>query len=109
VTDWRLYDTYYTERYMGTIHDNPEGYNKSAVFNYLTNLRNKKFFVMHGTRDDNVHAQQTMLLTEALEDKDILFRQHFYPDSDHSIIKYHKHLYHSLTDFFINDCFNFNQ
>ena len=46
-----------------------------------------------------------MLLTEALEDKDILFRQQFYPDQDHSIPKYHKHLYHSLTDFLINDCF----
>ena len=56
-------------------------------------------------RDDNVHVQQTMLLTEALEDKDILFRQQFYPDQDHSIPKYHKHLYHSLTDFLINDCF----
>ena len=74
VTDWRLYDTYYTERYMGTIHDNAGGYNKSAVFPYLDNLRNKKYFVMHGTRDDNVHPQQTMLLTSALEGKDILFR-----------------------------------
>jgi len=105
VTDWRLYDTYYTERYMGTIHDNAGGYNKSAVFPYLDNLRNKKYFVMHGTRDDNVHPQQTMLLTSALEGKDILFRQQFYPDQDHSINKYHKHLYHSLTDFFINGCF----
>jgi len=45
-----------------------------------------------------------MLLSAALEQKDILFRQHSYPDEDHSIGRYHTHLYHSLTDFFLNDC-----
>ena len=46
-----------------------------------------------------------MLLSAALEKEDILFRQQSYPDQDHSIGAYHKHLYHSLTDFFLNDCF----
>ena len=41
----------------------------------------------------------------ALEEADILFRQHAYPDEDHAIFSYHTHLYHSLTDFFLNDCF----
>ena len=41
----------------------------------------------------------------ALEEADILFRQHAYPDEDHGIFSYHTHLYHSLTDFFLNDCF----
>lgn len=60
---------------------------------------------MHGTMDDNVHFQQSMLLSAALEEKDILFRQHAYPDQDHSIPEYLQHLYHSLTDFLLNDCF----
>ena len=45
------------------------------------------------------------LLSAALEEKDILFRQHAYPDQDHGIGMYHQHLYHTLTDFFKNDCF----
>jgi hypothetical protein len=45
------------------------------------------------------------LLSAALEEKDILFRQHAYPDQDHGIGAYHQHLYHTLTDFFQNDCF----
>ena len=45
------------------------------------------------------------LLSAALEEKDILFRQHAYPDQDHGIGAYHQHLYHTLTDFFKNDCF----
>lgn len=107
VVDWQLYDTYYTERYMGlpTEEDNSVGYNRSSVFHYLDNLRNKKYFVMHGTHDDNVHYQQSMLLSAALEAKDILFRQQAYPDQDHSIHLYHLHLYHTLTDYFVNDCF----
>ena len=105
VTDWRMYDTYYTERYMGLLEENEAGYNRSSVFPYLDNLRGKKYFVLHGTRDDNVHVQQSMLLSAALERRDILFRQQVYPDQDHGIFKYHMHLYHSLTDFFTNTCF----
>jgi dipeptidyl-peptidase-4 len=107
VTDWTLYDTYYTERYMGLLDDNINGYNRARVFHKLNNLSkyNKKYFVAHGTHDDNVHFQQSMLLSAALEEKDILFRQHAYPDQDHGIGMYHQHLYHTLTDFFKNDCF----
>ena len=105
VTDWTLYDTYYTERYMGLLDDNREGYRKSRVFNYIDNLKNKKLYLIHGTKDDNVHYQQSLLLSAALEQKDILFRQQSYTDQDHSILRYRKHLYHSITDFLLNDCF----
>jgi dipeptidyl-peptidase-4 len=107
VTDWTLYDTYYTERYMGLLDNNIHGYNRARVFDRLNNIKkyNKKYFVAHGTHDDNVHFQQSMLLSAALEEKDILFRQHAYPDQDHGIGAYHQHLYHTLTDFFQNDCF----
>jgi len=104
VVDWTLYDTYYTERYMDLLDNNLAGYENSRVFKRLEPLRHKNFYLMHGTHDDNVHYQQSMLLSAALESKDILFRQQSYPDQDHSINDYHKHLYHSLTDFFLNDC-----
>jgi len=105
VVRWELYDTLYTERYMGRPVDNPEGYNASTPLWRLDNLRTKKYYLVHGTHDDNVHYQQSMMLSGALEEKDILFRQQAYPDQDHSINDYRKHLYHSLTSFFTNDCF----
>ena len=102
---WELYDTVYTERYMGRPVDNPEGYNASTPLWHLDTLRNKKYYLIHGTHDDNVHYQQSMMLSAALEEKDILFKQQAYPDQDHSIGDYRKHLYHSLTSFFTDDCF----
>ena len=107
VADWSLYDTYYTERYMGlnTDTDNYQGYNRSSAFHYLGNLRTKKYYLLHGTHDDNVHYQNSMLLSAALEDQDILFRQQAYPDQDHSIARYRMHLDHSLVNFFLSDCF----
>ena len=63
VTDWTLYDTYYTERYMGLLENNINGYNRARVFDRLNNISkyNKKYFVAHGTHDDNVHFQQSMV------------------------------------------------
>eukprot|EP00096_Caligus_rogercresseyi_P014387 TRINITY_DN689_c1_g1_i3.p1 TRINITY_DN689_c1_g1~~TRINITY_DN689_c1_g1_i3.p1 ORF type:complete len:850 (-),score=196.30 TRINITY_DN689_c1_g1_i3:804-3353(-) len=106
VVDWRLYDTYYTERFMGLPYqDNEEGYNQSSVYWNIDRLREKKFFLMHGTKDDNVHFQQSLMLSATLEDKDILFRQQVYTDQNHGIHYVRKHLYHTLTDFFVEDCF----
>ena len=106
VVRWELYDTVYTERYMDTPSNNPLGYNASTPLWHLDNLRHKKYYLIHGTHDDNVHYQQSMMLSAALEGKDILFRQQAYPDQDHSINDYRRHLYHSLTNFFTEDCFS---
>jgi len=108
VVRWELYDTYYTERYMSTLEDNPAGYNSSSPLLNIENMRNKKYLLVHGTHDDNVHYQQSMLLSAALEEKDILFRQQTYPDQDHSIADYRRHLYHTLTNFLLEECFHFN-
>ena len=106
VVDWRLYDTYYTERYMGLDDDkNDYNYTRASAVALVEALRHKKYFLLHGTYDDNVHYQNSMILSAALEDADILFREQAYPDQDHSISKYRTHLDHSLTDFFLNDCF----
>lgn len=91
---------------MGLLPDEVKAYNQSSILNYLESFRKKKLFILHGTQDDNVHFQQSMFLSAALEEKDILFRQQVYPDQDHSIGRYHQHLYSSLTDFFLNDCFS---
>ena len=105
VVRWELYDTLYTERYMSTPADNPAGYNASTPLWGLGRLKGKKYLVIHGTHDDNVHYQQSMLLAAALEEKDVLFRQQSYPDQDHGIGDYRRHLYHTLTQFLMEDCF----
>ena len=68
-------DTVYTERYMGlpTPNDNLKAYEASDVTRQVENFRNKEFFLIHGTADDNVHYQQSMMLARALEKADILF------------------------------------
>lgn len=108
MTDWTLYDSIYTERYMGlpTSEDNFEGYKKSRMMDYVENIKanNKTFMLVHGTLDDNVHFQQGMLLARTLELEDIQFKEITYPDEDHSLARVRKHLYHSLEHFF-SDCF----
>jgi hypothetical protein len=59
--------------------------------------------------DDNVHYQQSMLLTRALEEEDVLFQQLSYPDENHGIVNLRKHLYHALSNFLLNDCFGKNK
>jgi len=87
VTDWRYYDTIYTERYMGlpTKQDNLAGYEKSSVLPSVKKFSKKKFLLVHGTGDDNVHVQQTMQLANALISNSIQFRMQVYPDKTHGI------------------------
>ena len=66
VYDWRLYDTIYTERYMSTPQDNPEGYAKTSVIESASKLSGH-LVLMHGTMDDNVHVQNTIQLADALQ------------------------------------------
>ncbi|KAL1923496.1 uncharacterized protein VTP21DRAFT_8476 [Calcarisporiella thermophila] len=101
VTDWRLYDSIYTERYMKTPEANPEGYKKSAVVN-TEGFGNSSFLLVHGTADDNVHFQNSALLAHRLTQAKVEFQEHVYTDSDHGINfgkSTQRHLYRSLTDF----------
>lgn len=70
-------DSIYTERFMGlpTIPDNLQGYEQSQLLNKVENIKNKMYYLIHGTLDDNVHYQQSLMLAKVLEQKDILFRQ----------------------------------
>lgn len=96
----------YTERYMSTPEDNPVGYNTSNVLNYIDNFKYKKFMLVHGNADDNVHYQQSMVLARALEQHAILFRLMSYPDENHSLGGVRAHLWKSLEDFLFNECFS---
>lgn len=100
VTSWRFYDTIYTERYLGTPQDNPSGYDANSPINHVDKLKGD-FLLIHGTADDNVHAQNTMRLVEALVQADKQFEWAMYPDKNHSIYggNTRKHLYKKMTSF----------
>ena len=84
VTDWRLYDTIYTERYMRTPQENPDGYAESAPLAYADSLKGS-FLLVHGTGDDNVHFQNSVRLVERLEAANKQFDMRIYPNRTHAI------------------------
>lgn len=84
VTDWQLYDTIYTERFMRTPHENPEGYAKGAPLTYADQLQGR-LLLIHGTGDDNVHPQNTTQLIHRLEQAGKQFDMRLYPNKTHSI------------------------
>lgn len=82
VTDWRLYDNIYTERYMDEPKDNKAGYDYGSVLTHAENLKGK-LLIIHGTVDDNVHMQQTIQLVSELQDKGKDFDFMLYPTGRH--------------------------
>ncbi|HVH09000.1 MAG TPA: S9 family peptidase [Gemmatimonadales bacterium] len=84
VTDWRYYDTIYTERYMRTPQENPAGYDESSSAAYADSLKGSLLLV-HGTGDDNVHFQNTVRLVERLEAANKQFDMRIYPNRTHAI------------------------
>ena len=82
VIDWTLYDNVYTERYMDTPQDNPEGYKKGSVLNYTDQLKGK-LYIVHGSADDNVHMQNTFHLIEKLQLTGKQFEMMIYPNVRH--------------------------
>ena len=100
VTNWRFYDTIYTERFMRTPQENPEGYDLNSPINYADQLKGD-FLIIHGSGDDNVHVQNTMRMVEALIQADKQFEWMIYPDKNHGISggNTRKHLYAKMTNF----------
>lgn len=89
VTDWRFYDSVYTERYMHTPQQNTQGYVDSSVHNVTAIAQAQRFLLMHGTGDDNVHFQNSLKVLDMLDLNGIEnYDVHVFPDSDHSI-RYH--------------------
>ncbi len=86
VTDWRLYDTIYTERYMSTPQKNPQGYEQGAPQHYADRLREgQKLLIIHGDFDDNVHFQNTVQMVDALQKANKQFDMMMYPGRNHGI------------------------
>ena len=87
VTDWALYDTFYTERYMDTPQDNAEGYDKSSVFYHLEQLKTElpNLMLVHGMADDNVTFDNTTRLMAELQQRGIVFELMTYPGQRHGI------------------------
>jgi dipeptidyl-peptidase-4 len=84
VTNWRYYDSIYTERYNGLPKDNADGYDKNSPTNYVKKLKGK-YMLIHGTADDNVHFQNSMELVTKLVEANKQFDTFFYPNSNHGI------------------------
>lgn len=104
VTNWRFYDSIYTERYLRTPQENAAGYDENSPVNFAHLLKGK-FLLVHGTGDDNVHFQNSVVLSEALIQANKPFEQAYYPDKNHGIYggETSIHLYSKMTEFIVNN------
>ena len=104
VTNWRFYDTIYTERYMRTPQENPDGYDLNSPINYVDQLTGN-YLLIHGSADDNVHYQNTMEMISALVKENKQFDLFIYPDKNHGIYggKTRLNLMTKITDFIMNN------
>ena len=104
VTDWKNYDTIYTERFMLTPQKNPNGYRKSSVLEYVDQLQGKLLLV-HGAADDNVHLSNTMQLAYALQNARKPFDMMLYPRKLHGIrgTDTRIHLFNKLTEYVLEN------
>jgi dipeptidyl-peptidase-4 len=100
VTNWRFYDSIYTERYLQTPQENAGGYDDNSPINYVSKLKGN-FLLIHGTADDNVHFQNSMQMIEALVQANKQFDWAVYPDKNHGIYggKTRIQLYNKMTNF----------
>jgi dipeptidyl-peptidase 4 len=102
VTHWKFYDTIYTERYMQTPRLNPKGYEESSVMHYAKNYKGN-LLLIHGTADDNVHFQNSVVLADKLISENKQFSTMFYPEKDHSIYggRTRQQLFRLITDYIL--------
>lgn len=104
VTNWRYYDTVYTERFMRTPQENAKGYDENSPTEFASLLKGK-FLLIHGTADDNVHFQNSMEFSEALIQNKKQFEFMAYPDKNHGIYggNTRPQLYQKMTDFILEN------
>jgi len=104
VTDWRRYDTIYTERYMGTPQDNADGYRDSSPVNFAAGLKGK-LLIAHATGDDNVHFSNSVALEEKLVDAQKYAEFLIYADRGHGISDRpaRLHVFNRVTQFFVEN------
>lgn len=102
VTDWRLYDTHYTERFLGHTEGGKEVYDKSSVFPYVEGLKGK-LLVLHGMADDNVLFNHTSMLLDEMQQKAIQFDFMAYPGQTHRLGSdrmRRRHVYETMKRYF---------
>ncbi len=102
VTNWRYYDSIYTERFLETPQENPKGYDENSPVNFAGLLKGR-FLLVHGMADDNVHVQNSMELVNALVKEGKQFDLFFYPNKAHSLSGARLHLYTKMTDFLLEN------
>ncbi len=104
VTDWRFYDTIYTERYMLRPQDNQEGYDAGSCLVHADSLRGE-LLIVHGAMDDNVHLQQTYHMIDVLQRRNKRFDMHVYPRGNHGLGDgmTKLHYYTLFTDYFLEN------
>jgi dipeptidyl-peptidase-4 len=104
VTSWRYYDNIYTERFLQRPQENPEGYDANSPLTHANKLQGK-FLLIHGTGDDNVHVQNSLVLEEALINAGKQFRSHFYPDVAHGGWRpgFNHHRWTLMTEFLMDN------
>jgi dipeptidyl-peptidase-4 len=85
VTNWRYYDSIYTEIYNGLPQNNPDGYDQNSPINFADKLKGK-LLIVHGSADDNVHLQNAMEMIRELIRAGKQFDMMIYPDKNHSIL-----------------------
>lgn len=100
VTSWKWYDTIYTERFMRTLKENPNGYRNNSPIYFADRLKGN-YMIVHGASDDNVHFQHTMEMVSALINANKQFDVHIYPNKNHGIYggNARLHLYTAMTTF----------
>jgi dipeptidyl-peptidase-4 len=100
ITDMRLYDSGYTERFMRRLQVNDRGYETSNLLTKASNLTGRLLLV-HGLTDDNVHVQNSWLFVEELVRAGIIFEMQMYPDDDHFLKKRsnYEHVHRTFMDF----------
>ncbi len=100
VTNWRYYDNIYTERFMRTPQENPDGYDNNSPINHVEKLKGN-YLLVHGDADDNVHPQNSMDLFSALVKADKQFDFMLYPNKNHGIYggNTRYHLFNKMTNF----------
>lgn len=90
---------------LPTKDDNLKNYEEGSVLKYGKNLDRKEFFLIHGTGDDNVHYQHSMVLAKSLIQSGVMFQQFSYPDEAHSLKHVTMHYYRTM-DKFISRCYS---
>ncbi len=104
VTNWKYYDTIYTERFMQTPQENPKGYKKGSPITYADQIEGN-YLLVHGTGDDNVHFQNSVELVNELVAEGVQFESMYYPNRSHAIYggNTRTHLYKMMSNFILEN------